>query len=306
MVTKLPCYKFLNLARDSTVKGPLPVCNTSFIFTMRIRGQYAALLYEEVMENGRKWILSTELSGDPLPKIFKAYVWLKGIPISFQVEERMLRAGHQAVDSIASVTLPRWKIKKLTRIIEDKLIKIINEVPVFIMDGWGHDKIGKLKIPKVVLNPYLLEEDYTDIDREVSKVLNGEKEKTGAILYGPPGNGKSFLIRHFAFKYKLPLYILTFTPKMTNHDLIRMFGRLRGPAIVMLEDFDNYFKGRHIAFTKAEFTFDTILNVLDGAYASPEKVVFFMTANKIEDVDPALCCRPSRFRYVKEIAAPDW
>ena len=53
------------------------------------------------------------------------------------------------------------------------------------------------------------------------------------------------------------------------------------------------------------FTFDTILNSLDGVYNSYDKTVFIMTANDIEKVDSSLKCRPSRFKIVREFPNPN-
>ena len=54
-----------------------------------------------------------------------------------------------------------------------------------------------------------------------------------------------------------------------------------------------------------KFTFDSILNCLDGVYNSYDKVVFFLTANDISKVDMALRQRPSRFKFVRNFDNPD-
>ena len=136
------------------------------------------------------------------------------------------------------------------------------------------------------------------------QVISGERRKTGVIFHGDPGNGKSYFVRYLALKYKLPVYIVSFIPKMTNHSLIRMFSRVRGPGIVLFEDFDSYFEGRKCLMKDAEFTFDSILNVLDGMYSNPKGIIFFLTANDVRKLDPSIRERPSRFQFVRHIGPP--
>lgn len=56
---------------------------------------------------------------------------------------------------------------------------------------------------------------------------------------------------------------------------------------------------------KIRFTFDSILNNLDGVHNDYRECVFMMTANDISKVDVALKTRPSRFKFVREFLNPD-
>ena len=53
-----------------------------------------------------------------------------------------------------------------------------------------------------------------------------------------------------------------------------------------------------------KFTFDIILNGLDGVYTTHENVIFIMTVNDISKVDSALKNRPSRFKYTRHFDNP--
>ena len=55
-----------------------------------------------------------------------------------------------------------------------------------------------------------------------------------------------------------------------------------------------------------KFTFDIILNGLDGVYTTHENVVFVMTVNDITKVDSALRNRPSRFKYTRHFDNPSF
>jgi hypothetical protein len=60
-----------------------------------------------------------------------------------------------------------------------------------------------------------------------------------------------------------------------------------------------------IGINAPKFTFDTILNSLDGVYTSFDKTIFILTANDIEKVDESLKHRPSRFKIVREFPDPN-
>jgi len=271
-------------------------------FTIRIRGQRASILFDIVKQDGKFFKIKEEFCDDAVPKEFRAIGFLKGIMFYIDITERMLQAGFSGTDSIINITLLRWRVKKLKHMILTK--KIINtEIPVYIMQSWDSEKIGVVKAPKFFC-PSVYGSAYSQIDQYIQNVINGRMDKTGTILYGPPGNGKSHLVKHFSCKYNLPIYLLSLMRDVDNHSLIRMFARAKGPGIVLIEDFDTTYNGRKCLIEEAKFTFDTLLNVIDGAYSNNEKLIYFMTANCIDKVDFALKHRPSRFRVVAEVKNP--
>lgn len=210
-------------------------------------------------------------------------------------------------DHVCLITCFRWHFKKIKTLLLDKIKENQLEtlgVPVEIITPYFTDKIGTLK--EKTNSPLI--ENYEDIENEVAEVLSGKKRKTGAILHGSPGNGKTHFLKYLATKYKVPVKIMTFTPEFTNHDIIFMFSFITPKCIVVFEDFDNYFNGRDCIIGTSnngiKFTFDSILNGLDGIYNTYENVVFFMTANDINKIDNALKNRPSRFKFIKKFDNP--
>ena len=53
-----------------------------------------------------------------------------------------------------------------------------------------------------------------------------------------------------------------------------------------------------------KFTFDSVINSLDGVHNDHHQVVFIMTVNDITKVDESLKDRPSRFKFVREFGPP--
>jgi hypothetical protein len=265
----------------------------------------------EMCKSERKFLVREEFVGESKPPVmYAAFCFFKEAPWFYlNHSERLLTAGWQGKDTVTVATCFRWRYKKLkhflgTRLREMQLLKL--GVPVELLTPHYTDRIGALK--KVTPRPLLETDAWEDIENEVAQVAAGTRERVGALLYGPPGNGKSYFIKYLATKYQMSIKIITFSPEFTNHDVMMMFSQITPNSIVLFEDFDNYFDGRTCILGSGnngiKFTFDIILNCLDGAYSTYEKVVFVMTVNEINKVDHALKNRPSRLKYVREFSNP--
>ena len=97
-----------------------------------------------------------------------------------------------------------------------------------------------------------------------------------------------------------------------NFAIMLLFAQIPPRSMVILEDFDSYFDKRQCVMQNnsaganlgSRFTFDTILNSLDGVYTSYDRNIFVLTANNVEKVDDSLKFRPSRFKIVREFQNP--
>lgn len=264
----------------------------------RFRDQDGSILYDLVIEKGKEFLLyKEEGSKNQLPREYRGLCYLKRMIFSISITERMLRAGFSGTDSVFTCTCLRWHRKKILRLIEESRIND-ESVNVYLAGQWGPSRIGSLKTNVRLTDPYMQDKEFDDLDSDISDVIDGRRDKVGALLHGPPGNGKSYLARYFAVKYKMPIYIVTFSPDSTNHSIIQTFGNITGPAIILLEDFDGYFDGRENKLENAKFTFDAVLNVLDGTFCTYSKTVFFMTTNHFDKIDGAITRRPSRMKHV--------
>jgi ATP-dependent 26S proteasome regulatory subunit len=169
----------------------------------------------------------------------------------------------------------------------------------------GTDRLGELSTdPNAV--PVVDLKVCGDIEKDVKKVVAGEKSKTSLLLYGAPGNGKTQFIKYLARKYSLPIYVVYLNPDYSNLDIATMFASIPRRSLVLMEDFDSYFNGRECTMKndKVKFTFDAFINALDGVHNDYKQVIFAMTANDIKKVDSSLTTRPSRFKFVCEFGPP--
>lgn len=250
-----------------------------------------------------KWLLSNECVTEPrYPDVYESFVIMRGAWFFISRSERLLTAGWKGKEETTHITFPRWQRQKVLDLIRRKGFEN-NTVPIMALAPQGGDRLGQLLTDPESM---AVVDNCADIEVEVKEVLEGKKQKTGMLLYGPPGNGKTQFIKHLARKYSLPVHVVYLNPEYNNYDIACMFASIPRRALVLMEDFDNYFDGRQCLMKndQVKFTFDAFINALDGVHNDYRQVIFAMTANDITKIDKSLTERPSRFKFVREFGPP--
>ena len=281
------------------------------LIEMRIDANIFKTLFDLCKED-KQIVLSEEFVSETRhPVTYSAICFFKDAPWFYlHHSERLMQAGWHGKDQVTTICCFRWRYRWMKQYLHKKIKEMQLHtlgVPVQIMLPDFTDKIGSLKgfAPEPIIDKYL----WKDFEQEVAEVANGNLAKTSALLYGPPGNGKTSLVKYIATKYRLPIMVFTLNPDWSNHDLLLLFAQIPKRCIVLFEDFDNYFNKRECVIgggelNKVKFTFDIILNGLDGVYNTYENVVFIMTVNDINKVDDAIKNRPSRFKFTRHFDNP--
>ncbi|KAH9929166.1 P-loop containing nucleoside triphosphate hydrolase protein [Fomitopsis serialis] len=143
--------------------------------------------------------------------------------------------------------------------------------------------------------------------------------RRGYLLYGPPGSGKTSVIRSLASELGLDVYIVTLSKAgLNDNTLYSLIAKLPERCIALMEDIDVAFRhdltqrssssnsdahsGDPISQTPASpaattaavggISLSGLLNALDGI-AAQEGRLLFATTNDYGALDPAIC-RPGR------------
>lgn len=134
--------------------------------------------------------------------------------------------------------------------------------------------------------------------------------KIGVLLYGKPGTGKSTVAKAISVMFN-NAPILTIDPNnimKSVNGILKMRKKYDGTIIVLIEDFDMYFKSREevenieIGFEQKKqkyFNQNTIFQLLDGVY-STDDTIYIATTNYKERIDSALI-RYGRFDIQEEL-----
>jgi ATPase family associated with various cellular activities (AAA) len=116
--------------------------------------------------------------------------------------------------------------------------------------------------------------------------------RTGILLYGEPGSGKSSTALAIANELKMNVYIITLSALMSDESLNDCFASIPRNSIVILEDIDIAHSTKDRDDDDNGVTMSGLLNVLDG-FQSPPGVITIMTTNRLDVLDEAVI-RPGR------------
>lgn len=265
--------------------------------------------------------LSPEVAGGSVKREVKwkvqwsatpAAVWLRGLehPVVFLPMEIVDSPCGERMSKANFIILRRQDLAALTRRLsaflgfakETKEIFVVNgpDLGFKPCDGWDH----------LVLNENVLRLVRDDFHRFLSSRGWFESKKIpfrrGYLLYGPPGNGKTSIVRAMASTPGLsPCTLVWGRPDTDDDDLTMLFrwAADHAPALVIMEDLDRHFSHLPNADWRHSISLSHLLNSLDGIQNS-EGVIVVATANHPKALDPAILNRPGRFDRVVELPSP--
>ncbi len=149
-----------------------------------------------------------------------------------------------------------------------------------------------------------VERQVVGVGRHRARLLaSGQHLKRGLLLYGPPGTGKTHTVRYLVGRTEGVTVI-----KLTGEALHLVaqacsVARTLAPSIVIVEDVDLIAEDREESGGPHPLLFQ-LLNEMDGL-GDDVDVVFLLTTNRADLLEPALAARPGRVDQAVELALPD-
>ena len=110
--------------------------------------------------------------------------------------------------------------------------------------------------------------------------------KTGLLLHGPGGTGKSSFARVVGEIIGIPVYEF-YMNTLRDAEFIDFWDNMRFPCVVLLDDFDTAFSGREAMTVHKSLSFETVLKQISGV-SSNNGVLLVITTNHLEKIDDAL------------------
>lgn len=276
----------------------------------------------------RRVDLDTTLRGAQLaliPAPGRHWFWYRGRPIWVYFYRSVESNGYtrQRSESLTFETVGRDR--QFVKSLVDEIVAChrkklgTSSSYLYVYDeGWNYlEAYSPRLLDSVILRPGEKEHLLQDLEkfrasRDRYRRL-GVPYHRGYLLYGPPGTGKTSLVSALGAKCGMSIYVVNLTD-FTDKSLKKAINDVPENSIVLFEDIDcmraghrrEQVEGSEPQLVPAEgrekkpepqigVTLSGLLNVLDGFFA-PENVVFVMTTNHMQMLDPALL-RPGRIDY---------
>jgi hypothetical protein len=129
--------------------------------------------------------------------------------------------------------------------------------------------------------------------------------KKGLLFYGPPGTGKTHTLHYLAGALPGHTMLLITAEQVILLEHYFKLARFLQPAIVVVEDVDLIARERtHMQVPGQEMLLNKLLNEMDGLREDAE-VIFILTTNRPDQLEPALASRPGRIDQAIEFPLPD-
>lgn len=133
-------------------------------------------------------------------------------------------------------------------------------------------------------------------------IEQGIPGRRGVLFYGPPGTGKTYTCRYIAHELKDITTIVAGGSAAVAIRQVCGLARLLQPCLLVLEDVDLAFSAREI--NPFNTSLGDLLDEMDG-FQHQESVLFLLTTNAIERLEPAIKERPGRISQCVFFGHPD-
>ena len=135
-------------------------------------------------------------------------------------------------------------------------------------------------------------------------VAAGRPIKRGLLLYGAPGTGKTLTVMYLAGRMHGRTLLLTTGRGLGMITAVAQMARILQPATVVVEDVDLIAQERGTPGVQTQPLLFELLNEMDGLRDDVD-VLFVLTTNRPDILEPALATRPGRVDLAVPLPLPD-
>jgi cell division protease FtsH len=132
----------------------------------------------------------------------------------------------------------------------------------------------------------------------------GRHVKRGILLHGKPGTGKTLTAMYLAARMPGRTVLILTGAAVKAIEAVCGLARLLEPATVILEDVDLIGTQRNQQEVGANALLFELLNQMDGLGEDAD-LLFVLTTNRPDVLEPALAARPGRIDLAVEVPLPD-
>jgi len=169
------------------------------------------------------------------------------------------------------------------------------------------------RLPKVARDDVILPSGVLErIDRHAiafsehsgKLTASGRPIKRGLLLYGAPGTGKTLTIMYLAGRMRGRTVLLTTGRGLGFISAVAQMARILAPSTVVVEDVDLIAQERGMPGVQTQPLLFELLNEMDGLRDDVD-VLFVLTTNRPDILEPALAARPGRVDLAIPLPLPD-
>jgi hypothetical protein len=132
----------------------------------------------------------------------------------------------------------------------------------------------------------------------------GRHLKRGILMHGKPGTGKTLSAMYLAAQMPGRTVVVLTGNAVGSIATACGLARLLEPATIVLEDVDLIGTERHHQTVGANALLFELLNQMDGLGQDAD-ILFILTTNRPDHLEPALAARPGRIDLAIEVPLPD-
>ncbi|MBV8073076.1 MAG: 26S protease regulatory subunit [Acidobacteriaceae bacterium] len=183
------------------------------------------------------------------------------------------------------------------------------------IDPFGGASLVKVhRLAKVAREDVILPRKTLDmLDRNVTGFMTAREHlkslrfqtRKGLLFYGPPGTGKTHTIHYLASQLPGHTTLLVTAEQVALLDEYFKLARFLQPSMMVIEDVDLIARERtRMHGVGEEALLNKLLNEMDGLREDAQ-VLFILTTNRPDQIEPALASRPGRIDQAIEFPLPD-